>query len=127
MENRITFKNKRGYYLERLTPETMILLGRNKKKITKTKNGENAPYLEINEVVLKIFNVVNNSYQQNSRVFYTFVPNKSFGALLDIWPKNFIFLIHFDSKFLYIEVWFNDQNSQPLEIKVKINITLVIN
>ena len=108
MENRIAFKNKRGYYLERLTPETMILLGRNKKKITKTKNGENTPYLEINEVVLRIFNVVNNSYQQNSRVFYTFVPNKSFGALLDIWPKNFIFLIHFDSEFSYIKVWFTD-------------------
>ena len=111
-----------------------MIFGRNKSKITKQtnkqkkkKNGENAPYLEINEVVLTHFNVVNNNYQQNTRVFYTFVPNKSFGALLDIWPKNFIFLIHFDSKFLYIEVWFNDQNSQPLEIKVKINITLVIN
>ena len=62
----------------------MILLGRNKTKITKNKNGENAPYLEINEVVLTLFNVANNSYQQNSRVFYTFAPNKSFGALLDI-------------------------------------------
>ena len=66
-----------------------MIFGRNKSKITKQKqkqkkNGENAPYLEINEVVLTHFNVVNNNYQQNTRVFYTFVPNKSFGALLDI-------------------------------------------
>ena len=50
--------------------------------------------------------VVNNSYQQKSRVLYTFVPNKSLGQLLDISPKNFIFLKTFDSEFSYIEVWF---------------------
>ena len=66
-------------------------------------------------------------YQQNSRVLYTFVPNKSFGQLLDISPKNSIFLKTFDSEFSYIEVWFTDQNSKPLEIEVKINITLVSN
>ena len=58
---------------------------------------------------------------------YKFVPNKSFGQLLDISPKNFIFLKTFDSEFSYIEVWFTDQNSNPLEIEDKINITLVIN
>ena len=71
--------------------------------------------------------VVNNSYQQKSRVLYTFLPNKSLGQLLDISPKNFIFLKTFDSEFSYIEVWFSDQNSNPLEIEDKINITLVIN
>ena len=121
IENRITFKIKTGYYLELLTPETMKLLGSTKSKITKDENGENVPYLEI------LCNVVNNSYQQNSRVLYTFVPNKSFGQLLDISPKNFIFLKTFDSEFSYIEVWFTDQNSKPLEIEDKINITLVIN
>ena len=85
------------------------------------------PYLEITEVVLIHCNVVNNSYQQNSRVLYTFFPNKSFGKLLDISPRNFIFLKAFDSEFSYIEVWFTDQNSRPLEVEDKINITLVIN
>ena len=68
-----------------------------------------------------------NSYQQNSRVSYTFVPNKLFGQLLDILPNNFIFLKTFDSEFSCIEVWFTDQNSKPQEIEYKINITLVIN
>ena len=75
------------------------------------------PHLEITEVVLIYYNIVNNDYQQNSRVLYTFVPNKSFGQLLDISPKNFIFLKTFDSEFSNIEVWFTDQNSKPLEIE----------
>ena len=58
---------------------------------------------------------------------YTFVPNKSFGKLLDISHKNFIFLKAFDLEFSYIEVSFTDQNSKPIEIEDKINITLVIN
>ena len=84
-------------------------------------------YLEITKVVLIHCNVVNNSYQQNSRNLYTFIPNKSFGQLLDIPPENFLFFKTFDSEFSYIEVWFTDQNSNPLEIEDKINITLVIN
>ena len=105
----------------------MKLLGRTKSKITKDKNGKNVTYLEINEVVLIHCNVVYNSYQQNSRVLYTFVPNKSFGQLLNISPENFIFLKTFDSEFSYIEVWFTEKNSNPLEIEDKVNITLVIN
>ena len=127
IKNGITFKIKTGCYHEFLTPETMKLLGSTKSKITKDKNGENVLYLEITEEVLIHCNVVNNSYQQNSRVLYTFVPNKSFGQLLDISPENFIYLKTFDSEFSYIEVWFTDQNSNPLEIEDKINITLVIN
>ena len=60
-------------------------------------------------------------------MLYTFVPNKSFGQLLDISPENFIFLKTFDSEFSYIEEWVTDQNSNPLEIEHKINIILVIN
>ena len=71
-------------------------------------------------------NIVNNGYQHDSRVLYTFVPNKSFGQLLDISPKNFTFLKTFKPEFSYIEIWFTDQNSKPLEIEDKINITLVI-
>ena len=58
---------------------------------------------------------------------YTFVPNKLFGQLLNISPKNFIFLKTFDSEFLHIAVWFTDQNSKPLETEDKISIPLVIN
>ena len=104
----------------------MKLLGNTKSKITKDKNGENAPNLEIIEVVLVHCNIVINNYQQKSRVLYTVVPNKSFGQLLDISSKNFIFLKIFDSEFSYIEVGFTDQNSNPLEIQDKISITLSI-
>ena len=105
----------------------MRLLGSTKSKITENENGKNVSSLEITEVVLVNCNIANNNYQLNSRVFYTFVPNKSFGQLLNISPKNYIFLKTLDSEFLYIEVWFTKQNSNPLEIEDKINITLVIN
>ena len=85
------------------------------------------PYLEITEVVLVHCDIINNNYQQYLRVLYTFIPNKSFGQLLDISPKSFIFLKTFDSEVSYIEVWFTDQNSKPLEIVDKLNITLIIN
>ena len=124
---RIRFKIKTGHYLKFLTPETTKLLGSANSKITQDKNGGNVSYLQITEVILIHYNVVNNSYLQNSRVCYTFVPNKLFGQLLDILPKNFIFLKTFNSEFSYIEVWFADQNFNPLDIEDKINITLVIN
>ena len=98
-----------------------------KRKITKDENGESVPHLKFTEVILVHCNFVNNEYQQDSRVLYTFVPNKSFGQLLNISPKNLMFLKTFNSEFLYIEVWFTDQNSKPLEIEDKINMTLVIN
>ena len=80
IENRITFKIKTGYYLELLTPETMKLLGITQNEITRDNNGENADDLKITEVVLVHCNIVNNDYQQDSRVLYTFVPNKPFGS-----------------------------------------------
>ena len=103
IENRITFKIKNGYSLELLTKETMKLLGSTENKITKDKNGENVPHLEITEVVLVHCNIVNNDYQQDSRVLYTFVPNKPFGSLLEISPANHIFLKTFNSKYNEIE------------------------
>ena len=60
IENRITFKIKSGYCLELLTPEAMKLLGSTESKITKDKNGENVPHLEIVELVLVHCNLVNN-------------------------------------------------------------------
>ena len=65
--------------------------------------------LEITEVVLIHCNIVINDYHQNSRVLYTFVPNKLFGQLLDISPKNLIFLKSFNLEFSY-QVWLTDQN-----------------
>ena len=88
IENRITFKIKSGYTLELLTKETMKLLRSIESKITKNKSGENVPHLEITEVVLIHCNIVNNDYQQDSRVLYTFVPNKPFDNLLEISPKK---------------------------------------
>ena len=64
IENRVTFTIKNGYGLELLTSETIKLLGSTKNKITKDKNGENVPHLEITEVVLIHCNIVNNDYQQ---------------------------------------------------------------
>ena len=94
--------------------------------ITKDKNGENAPHLEITEVVLVHCNIANNDYQQNSRLVYTFVPNKPFGGLLEISQKNHIFLKTFNEEFQAIGVWYTVQSSQPLEIEDRINLTLVI-
>ena len=126
IENRITFKSKSGYFLERLTPETMKLLGSTESNITKDKNGENVPHLEIDELVLVHCNLVNNDYQQDLRILYTFVPNKTFDGLLEFSPANLVFLKTFNSEFSEINVWFTDQKSRPLEVEDKINITLII-
>ena len=93
----------------------MKLLGSTKNKITKGKNGKNIPHLEITEVVLVHCNIVNNDYEQDSRVVYTFAPNKPFGSLLEISPKNHIFLKRSNLENNEIKVWFTDQNSQLLE------------
>ena len=85
------------------------------------------PNLEITKVVLVHCNIDDNDYQQDSRVLYTFILNKSFGQLTDVSPKNTIFLKTFISEFSYIEALFPDQNSKPLKIEDKMNITLVIN
>ena len=71
--------------------------------------------------------MVTNDYQHDSRVvLYTFVPNKCFGSLLDISPSNHIFLKTFNSGYDEIVVWLTDQNSKPLEIEDRINLTMVI-
>ena len=101
----------------------MKLFGSTENKITKNKNGENVPHLEITRVVIVHCNIVNNHYQQDSRVLYTFVPNKPFGSLLEISAADHIFLKTVNSDFQTIEVWFTDQNSQGLEIKDYINLT----
>ena len=104
----------------------MKLLGSTKNKTTKEKNGEIVPHLVITEVVLVHCNIFNNDYQQDSRVLYTFVSNKPFGSLLEISPTNHIFLKTFNWEYDEILIWFTDQNSQPLEIQDRINLTMVI-
>ena len=101
-ENKITFRIKAGYYLELLIPETMKLLRSTKSKTTKDKNGENVPRLEIIKVVSAHCNIVNNDNQHGLRILYTFVPKNSFGQLLDISPKAFMFLKKLNSEFLHI-------------------------
>ena len=126
IENRVTFKIKSGYYLEILTSETMKLLGSTEWLITKNKNGENVPHLEVTELVLVHRNLLNDDYQQDSRVLYTFVPNKTFGSLLEISPTNHVFLKTFNSEFQEIKIWFTDQTSTLLEVEDRINVTLII-
>ena len=77
-------------------------------------------------MVLIHCNIINSDYQQDSRVLYTFVPNKPFGSLLEISPINHIFLKKFNSDYDEIKVWFTDQNSKPLEMEDTINLTMVI-
>ena len=96
----------------------MKLFGSAKSKITKDKNGENVPHLEITEQYQYI---ISNDYQQDLRFLYTFVPNKSFGHLLDIHLKSLYFLKTSDSKFSHIKAQFTNQNSKPLEIDNEIN------
>ena len=104
----------------------MKLLGSTENKITKDIDTENLPHLEITEVILVHCKIVSNDYQQDSRVLHTFVPNKPFVSLLEISPKNYIFLKTFNSGFQTIKVRFADQNNKPLEIEDKINLTLII-
>ena len=108
IENRVIFKIKNGYSLEMLLPETMKLLGSTENKIAKDKNDENVPHVEVTEVVLVHCNIVNNDYQQDSTVLYTFVPNKPFVSLLEISPTNHILLKTFNSEYDEIIVWFTD-------------------
>ena len=126
MKIELHLKLKNGYSLGLLTSETMKLFGSTDNKINRDKNGENVPHLEITEVILVHCNIVNNDCQQDSRVLYTFVPNKPFGSSLEISPTNYIFLKTFDSEYDEIKLWFTDQNSQPLEVKDRINLTMVI-
>ena len=90
----------------------MKFLGSTKSEISKDKNGENVPHLEVVELVLVHCNLLNNDYQQGSRILYTFVPSKTFCSLLEILPTNHIFLKTFNSEFQEIKIWFTDQTSK---------------
>ena len=127
INNRIVFKIKTGYKLELLSKETMKLLGSTKDIIDADKNSENVPRLENVEVVLVHCNLVNNSYQQHSRVLFTFVPNRQYGQLISISPHSLIFLKTMNTEFSEIDIWFTDQNNNALEIEDNVNTSLIIN
>ena len=127
INNRIVFKIKSGYKLELLSNETMKLLGSTKNIIDSDKNSENVPRLENFEVVFVHCNLVNNSYQQHSRVLFTFVPTKQYGKVISISPHSLVFLKTMNMEFSEIEVWFMDQDNNALEIEDNVNISLIIN
>ena len=126
IKNRIIFKIETGYKLELLTSETMKLLGSTTKVVNKDKNGENVPKLERVEVVLVHCNLVKNNYQHTSKVLFTFVPNKTFGQLINIPPHAFTIMNTVNTEFSSVEVWFTDQSSKALEIEDNVNLTLII-
>ena len=127
INNRIVLKIKSGYKLELLSKETMTLLGSTKDTTEADKNSENVPRLENVEVVFIHCNLVNNSYQQASRVLFTFVPTKQYGQLISISPHSLVFLKKINTEFSEIEVWFTDENNNALEIDDNVNISLIIN
>ena len=126
IENRIIFQIKTGHKLELLTPETMKLLGSTKKVVDKDKNRERVPKLEIVEVVLVHYNLVKNYYQHTSKVLFTFVPNKTFGQLINISSHAFTMMNTVNTEFTYVEVCFTDQSSKALKIEDNVNLTLII-
>ena len=127
MTNRVVFKIKTGYKLELLSKETRKLLGSTRDTIDADKNSENVARLENVEVGSVHCNLVNNSYQQHSRVLFTFVPNKQYFQLISISPHSLIFLKTMNTDLLEIEIWFTDQNNNALEIEDNVNISLIIN
>ena len=104
----------------------MKLLGRTTCEISTDKNGENVPTLELIETVLVHCNLATNDYQQASKVLFSFVPNKSFGQLLNISPHSPIIVPTANGIFDEIKVWFTDQDNNALEIEDNVNITLVV-
>ena len=126
IKNRTAFKIKAGYKLELLTEETMQLLDSSKNVIDKNKDGEIVPRLETVEFVFIHCNLVNNNFQQASKVLLTFVPNKKFGQLINVTPHSPTMLKTTNAEFPFIEIWFRDQNNRSLEIEDNVNITLII-
>ena len=104
----------------------MRLLGSSADTIDGDKNSELVPKLESVDLVLVRFTLVNNSYQQASKVLFTFVPNKKYGQLITVSPYLLIMLKTVNTEFSFIEIWYTDQDNRPLEIEDSVNISLII-
>ena len=126
INNRIVFKVKAGYKLELLSKETMRLLGSSADTIDGDKNSELVPKLESVDLFLVHCNLVNNSYQQVSKVLFTFVCNKKYGQLITVSLETLIMLKTVNTEFSFTEIWFTDQDNKPLEIEDSVNISLII-
>ena len=100
-------------------------LGSTKKDVDQDKDGEDVSKLESVEVALVDCNSVNNSYQQTSKLLFTFVPNKQFGQLINISPHSLTMWNTTNTKFRFIEIQFTDQNSKPFQIEDNVNMTLI--
>ena len=103
----------------------MLLLGSTNKVADKDKNRENVPKLESVEVVLVHCNLVKHDYQHESKVLFSFVPNKQFGQLLNISPHVFTMMNTINTEFSSVEVWFTDQSSKALKTEDNVNLTLI--
>ena len=106
--------------------ETMKLLGSSADTIDDDKNSELVPRLDSVDLVLLHCNLVNNSYQQASKVLFTFAPNKKYGQLITVSPETLIMLKTVNTEFSFIEIWFTDLENRPLEIEDSVNISLII-
>ena len=104
----------------------MTLLGSSSNVIDKDKDSERVSKLETVGVVLVHCNLLNNSYQQSSKLLFTFVPNKQYSQLISILPHSLMMLKTINAEFSQIEIWFTDQNNKVLEIEDNVNITLII-
>ena len=126
IKNKTVFEIKRSYKLELSFPKTMRLIGSAKKDKDQDKDEEDVPRLESAEVVLVNYNLVNNNYQQASKVIFTFVPNKQFGQLITNGPHSLIVLNATNIEFSSIEVWFTEQKSKQLEVEDNVNRPLIL-
>ena len=108
-----------------LSKETMQLLGSSKKVLDQNKDEEIMVKLETVELGLVHRNLVNNNYQQASKVLFTFVPNKQFGQLITITPHSPTMLKTTNTEFSFLEILFTDQNNRQLEIEDNVNITKI--
>lgn len=104
----------------------MRLLWSTKHIIPKNKNSENVSTLKMVDVILIHCNVVNNDYQQESKVLFKILTDKQFGQLINISPFSLTMLKITNAEFSFIKLWFTDQNNRPLEIEDNVNITLIV-
>ena len=127
IDNIVVFKIKDGYTLELQMPETMKLFSSTKKLTNKSENWDIVLSLEVVEVLLVPSNLVHNQYQPNSEILYTFMPSNSYAYLLNVAPISLVFLQTYNTEFNKIIITFTDQNSRPLEVEDKVNLTVFIN
>ena len=104
----------------------MRLLGSSTDTIDGDKNSKLVPKLESVDLVLVHCNLLNNSYQQPSKVLFTFVPNKKYGQLITVSPNSLIMLKTINTELSFTEIWFTDQDNRPLEIEDNVNISSII-